>query len=54
MKNYYYKITHKTKDEIIYASCNILIKPDKLADIMGLENYIAEFCTKEEYEQNTK
>lgn len=54
-KYYHYKLTHHTDSykETIYARCNIPIKPEKLKDIMGLENYMVELCTKEEYEQNT-
>lgn len=44
---------HNTENETIFARCNIPIKPEKLKDIMGLENYMVELCTKEEYEQNT-
>lgn len=47
-------MAHKTEDETIYAKCNIPIKPEKLTNIMGLENHIAELCTKEEYEENIK
>lgn len=48
-------MTHRTGTEnvTVYARCNIPIKPEKLKDIMGLENYIVEICKKEEYEKNT-
>lgn len=48
-------MTHRTENETVtvYARCNIPIKPEKLKNIMGLENYAVELCTKKEYEQNT-
>lgn len=52
-ESYYYKISSKDGTEL-YASVDMNVKPDKLCEILGLDDYTAVEITKEEYDENTE
>lgn len=52
-EKYYYKIT-SIDDTELYVSTDLPLKPNKLCEILGLDDCAAIEITKQEYDENTE